>query len=66
MLDLPRIPGRRRRKAAAPKKKLRVEGATQKSNGKWANKDMFPGREFDDLEEYRAARKQRAAQRYVD
>jgi hypothetical protein len=52
--------------AAPPKKLRRVEGATQKSNGKWANKDMFPGREFDDLEEYRAARKQRAAQRYVD
>ena len=40
-----------------------IEGAYQKANGKWANKDMFPGREFDDLDEYRAAKKQRAARR---
>ena len=46
-----------------PKKKLRVEGATQKSNGKWANKDLFPGREFDDLDAYRAAKKQRYERR---
>ena len=40
-----------------------AEGATQKANGKWTNHDMFPGREFDDLDEYRAAKKQRAARR---
>ena len=39
------------------------EGAIQKSNGKWANGNMFPGREFEDLDEYRAAKKQRAARR---
>ena len=32
-------------------------------NGKWANYKTFPGREFDDLDEYRAAKKQRAARR---
>ena len=36
-----------------------IEGAQQKSNGKWTNQDMFPGREFDDLDELRAAKKQR-------
>ena len=40
-----------------------VEGAVQKVNGKWSNHDMFPGREFDDLDAYRAAKKQRAEQR---
>ena len=40
-----------------------VEGATQKSNGKWKYPAMFPGREFDDLDAYRAAKKQRAGQR---
>jgi hypothetical protein len=40
-----------------------IEGAIQKSNGKWANNVMFPGREFDDLDEYRAAKKQRAGRR---
>ena len=40
-----------------------VEGARQKSNGKWHNYGMFPGREFDDLDAYRAAKKQRAARR---
>ena len=41
----------------------RVEGAQSKANGKWINHYMFPGREFDDLDEYRAAKKQRAARR---
>ena len=41
----------------------RVEGATSRSNGKWVNYSMFPGREFDDLDAYRAAKKQRAARR---
>ena len=39
-----------------------VEGAKQKSNGKWRSNN-FPGREFDDLDAYRAAKKQRAEQR---
>ena len=48
----------------APRKRgKRVDGATQKKNGKWANSVMFPGREFDDLDAYRAAKKQRAARR---
>ena len=53
---------------AAPRKKAKsrgklVEGAWQKVNGKWANTHIFPGREFDDLDAYRAAKKQRAARR---
>ena len=40
-----------------------VEGATQKSNGKWKYPAMFPGREFDDLDELRAAKKQRMERR---
>ena len=45
------------------KKMKKAEGAYQKQNGKWTNKDMFPGRDFDDLDAYRAAKKQRAARR---
>ena len=41
-----------------------VEGAYRKANGKWTNNGMFPGREFDDLDAYRAAKKQRVAQKY--
>ena len=56
------------RPAPAPKKRERyvrrsVEGAYQKDNGKWVNYKTFPGREFDDLDEYRAAKKQHAARR---
>jgi len=40
-----------------------VEGATQNKKGKWSNSAMFPGRDFDDLDAYRAAKKQRAARR---
>ena len=40
-----------------------VEGASSKANGKWANREMFPGREFDDLDAYRAAKKQRTERR---
>jgi len=40
-----------------------IEGATQKQNGKWRNHSMFPGRVFDDLDEYRAAKKRRAGRR---
>ena len=32
-------------------------------NGKWRNHGMFPDREFDDLDEYRAAKKQRKERR---
>jgi len=39
-----------------------IEGATQKQSGKWKSQ-MFPGREFDDFDAYRAAKKQRAEQR---
>ena len=48
---------------APSKKKLRVENAYLKSNGKWANAAIFPGREFDSLDEYRAAKKQREERR---
>ena len=53
---LPRVPGQ------YPEPK-RAEGAYQIQNGKWRS-TMFPGRDFDDLDEYRAAKKQRAAQMY--
>ena len=52
-----------KRTKSKPPKKRRAEGALQKANGKWANPDMFPGRDFDDLDEYRAAKKQHAEQR---
>ena len=59
-------PARKRERpteAKAPLKKQKwVEGAHQKKNGKWRS-EMFPGREFDDLDAYRAAKKQRAARR---
>ena len=44
-------------------KPKRTDGAYQKQNGKWANCTMFPGRDFDDLDAYRAAKKQRVEQR---
>ena len=55
-------PPKKRKPTASRKrvKKLCVEGAAQKQNGKWVSQ-MFPGREFDDLDEYRAAKKQRKA-----
>ena len=45
-----------------------IEGAIQKANGKWSCPHTFPGREFDDLDAYRAAKKQRSARRaaYLD
>ena len=51
-----------------PAKERRAEGARQKQNGKWSNPTMFPGRDFGDLDEYRAAKKQRVARRtaYTD
>jgi len=59
----PAPPRKRERptKWKAPRKKQKhVEGANQKANGKWTSPHFFPGREFDDLDEYRAAKKQRA------
>ena len=47
-----------------PSKRLKsIEGVTQKVNGKWTDSVKFPGREFDDLDEYRAAKKQRKERR---
>ena len=40
-----------------------IEGAIQKANGTWANREIFPGREFDDLDAYRTAKKQRKERR---
>ena len=54
---------KRRRKRATGELGKMVEGARQKSNGKWSDSRMFPGRDFDDLDEYRAAKRQRAEQR---
>ena len=62
----PAPPKKRKRptKGKAPRKKIkRAEGGYQKANGKWSDPRMFPGREFDDLDAYRAAKKQRAARR---
>jgi len=53
--DLPMRRGPPRRKS--------VEGAYQKQNGKWTCPKMFPGRDFDDLDAYRSAKKQRTDQR---
>ena len=39
-----------------------IEGARQKQSGKWYHRS-FPGREFDDLDAIRAAKKQRAERR---
>jgi hypothetical protein len=52
-----------KRMKSKPPVKLCVEGAYQKANGKWANCDLFPGRDFDTLGKYRAAKKQHAEQR---
>jgi hypothetical protein len=43
-------------------KRTFAEGAQQKQNGKWSSR-MFPGREFDDLDEYRAAKRQHKERR---
>ena len=48
------------------KKRVRyVEGAIQKANGKWSDSRIFPGRDFDDLDAYRAAKKQRTELRVM-
>ena len=52
---------RKRKARGAPPKS--VEGAYQKQNGKWVDYGRFPGREFDDLDTYRAAKRQREARR---
>ena len=46
-----------------PPRRKSVEGAYQKQNGKWTCPKMFPGRDFDDLDAYRSAKKQRTDQR---
>ena len=61
-----RSPSQKRRKRpleAGVHGRKRVEGAQQKQNGKWKYPAMFPGREFDDLDELRAAKKQRKERR---
>ena len=68
IVDAPdeRFPCHKRRarlKQATPIVRKKTEGAYQNSSGKWSNFNMFPGREFDDLDEYRAAKKQRAERR---
>ena len=58
-------PPKKRKRPAKKKPRFvqrKVEGAIQKANGKWRS-EMFPGREFDDLDAYRAAKKQRKEQR---
>ena len=55
-------PRKRERPTKQKAGRKNIEGAWSKANGKWASQ-MFPGREFDDLDEYRAAKKQRAARR---
>ena len=53
----------KRKAGGAPRKKTKcVEGARQKKNGKWSS-SMFPGREFDDLDELRAAKKEHYSRR---
>ena len=64
-------PPKKRKRPAAKKPRFVqrcVEGAKSKANGKWANSRLFPGREFDDLDAYRAAKKQRKERRaaYAD
>ena len=56
-------PAKRKAGSPASKREKKIEGATQKANGNWTNHEMFPGREFDDLDAYRAAKKQRKEQR---
>ena len=58
----PRKRERPTKRKAGRKKAKHVEGARQKKNGKWSS-SMFPGREFDDLDAYRAAKKQRATRK---
>jgi hypothetical protein len=47
----------------SPPRRKSVEGAYRNQSGTWTNAAMFPGREFDDLDEYRAAKRQRTARR---
>ena len=49
---------KRPRKGETPTVQRRTEDAYHKQNGKWGSR-LFPGREFDDLDEFRAAKKQR-------
>ena len=56
-------PRKRERPTKQKAGRKNIEGAWSKANGKWASQ-MFPGREFDDLDAYRAAKKQRTALKY--
>ena len=56
-------PAKRKAGSPASKREKKIEGATQKANGKWTHYTMFPGREFESLDEFRAAKKQRSARR---
>ena len=58
---------KRPRKEETPIVQRRTEDAYHKQNGKWGSR-LFPGREFDDLDEFRAAKKQHTARRseYLD
>ena len=57
-----KIPAKRPGKRKTPIIR-QAEGAYQKQSGKWTSPYFFPGREFDDLDAYRAAKKQRYEQR---
>ena len=61
-----KISMRSRKRAPPPVSRVhkRVDGAWQKVNGKWSSR-TFPGREFDDLDAYRVAKKQRKERRAV-
>ena len=60
--EAPTLGSRKRAHPPVYKVQKEVDGARQKVNGKWSSR-MFPGREFDDLDAYRAAKKQRYEQR---
>ncbi len=66
----PEAPARNSGKARSswkdsPFDKEYAEGVTRRANGKWTDNHRFPSREFDDLDEYRAAKKQRKERRAV-
>ena len=53
----------RRRRDAAPSRRVRI--AARSLGWPWTNTYLFPGRDFDDLDEYRAAKKQRTELRVI-
>ena len=68
VIVVPEAPARKKARTF-PKKppydRKYIEGAIQKVNGKWSSPQLFPGREFDDLDAYRAAKAQLAARRDI-